>query len=126
MRCRWFASARSTVHNGTRKFRRALRICSEKLAERRRDSRVVATWTLPSRRLALLFVTQFSRTMWRDEMLKKLMMTTAALTLLTGSAFAQAPEQPKMQPSTPAPSATTPAPSAQNADKAKFVTQQAA
>src|SRR5262249_21704036 len=64
--------------------------------------------------------------MWRDEMLKKLMMTTAALTLLTGSALAQAPDQPKMQPSTPAPSASTPAPSAQNAGKAQFVTQQTA
>jgi PRC-barrel domain len=57
-------------------------------------------------------------------MLRKLMMTTAALTLLTGSAFAQAPEQPKMQPAPSAPSVT--APSAATAGKAQFVTQQTA
>jgi PRC-barrel domain len=58
-------------------------------------------------------------------MLKKLMMTTAALTLLTGSAFAQVSEQPKTQPS---PSASQPSPSAStaNAGKAQFVTQQTA
>jgi len=49
-------------------------------------------------------------------MLRKLMMTTAALTLLAGSAFAQMPEQPKAQPS----------PSAAAAGKAQVVTQQTA
>ena len=49
-------------------------------------------------------------------MLKKLMMTTAALALLTGSAFAQMSEQPRAQPS----------PSAATNGKAQFVTQQTA
>jgi hypothetical protein len=49
-------------------------------------------------------------------MLKKLMMTTAALALLTGSAFAQMSEQPRSQMS----------PSAATGGKAQFVTQQTA
>ena len=49
-------------------------------------------------------------------MLKKLMMTTAALALLTGSAFAQMSEQPKTQSS----------PSAATDGKAQFVQQQTA
>jgi sporulation protein YlmC with PRC-barrel domain len=70
-----------------------------------------------SQKVSAFHVTmQFRNMCGENEMLKKLMMTTAALALLTGSAFAQMSEQPRVQPS----------PSAATSGKAQFVTQQTA
>jgi hypothetical protein len=54
-------------------------------------------------------------------MFKKLMITTAAAALLTGSAFAQSPTQPSQSPPV-----TSPAPTARMDSSAKFITEQTA
>ena len=63
-------------------------------------------------------------------MLKKLMITTASLALLTGAAIAQAPEQPKQSPpaaTTDQPKMSPPAATAdKSADKNQVITEQKA
>jgi len=96
----------------TRKFHAQRQFAHKKMAERAEESRVVATHAAVSwqGRADSRFIKEEIRTM-----LKKLMITTASLSLLTGAALAQAPDQQQ-----PAPSAT---PSASSA-KAQVITEQ--
>src|SRR5215467_6242125 len=73
-----------------------------------KDSRVVATRPPPTKE-ALIFL-DFTMA-WRRCMLKKLMLTTASLVLLTGVAIAQAPDQPKQSPPAATPDQPKQAPS---------------